>query len=92
MKQKKIPLRMCVVTKERLEKKNLIRVVRTPDRQIELDLTGKANGKGAYVKKEIEVIKKAKQNKIIDRILEMDVPESIYEEMIKIVEKDGEVK
>ena len=46
----------------------------------------------AYVKKEIEVIKKAKQNKIIDRILEMDVPESIYEEMIKIVEKDGEVK
>ena len=65
MKQRKIPLRMCVVTKERFEKKDLIRIVRTPEKEIIIDLTGKANGKGAYVKKDIDVIKKAQKNKII---------------------------
>lgn len=92
MKQRKIPLRMCVVTKERFEKKDLIRIVRTPEGLVEIDLTGKKNGKGAYVKKDLEVIKKAMQNKIIDRALEVEVPASIYEEIETIIEKDGEVK
>ena len=92
MKQRKIPLRMCVVTKERFEKKDLIRIVRTPEGLVEIDLTGKKNGKGAYVKKDLEVIKKAMQNKIIDRALEVEVPNSIYEEIKTIIEKDGEVK
>ncbi len=92
MKQRKIPLRMCVVTKERFEKKDLIRIVRTPEGLVEIDLTGKKNGKGAYVKKDLEVIKKAMQNKIIDRALEVEVPTSIYEEIKTIIEKDGEVK
>ncbi len=92
MKQRKIPLRMCVVTKERLEKKDLIRIVRTPEKEIIIDLTGKANGKGAYVKKDQEVIKKAMQNKIIDRALEVEVPKSIYEELLNKIEKEGEVK
>ena len=92
MKQRKIPLRMCVVTKERFEKKDLIRIVRTPEGLGEIDLTGKKNGKGAYVKKDLEVIKKAMQNKIIDRALEIEVPNSIYEEIKTIIEKDGEVK
>ena len=92
MKQRKIPLRMCVVTKERFEKKDLIRIVRTPEGLVEIDLTGKKNGKGAYVKKDLEVIKKAMQNKIIDRALEIEVPNSIYEEIKTIIEKDGEVK
>ncbi len=92
LKQRKIPLRMCVVTKERLEKKDLIRIVRTPEGLVEIDLTGKKNGKGAYVKRNLEVIKKAMQNKIIDRALEIEIPTSIYEEICRILEKDGEEK
>ena len=55
MKVKKIPLRTCVVTKEKLEKRELLRIVRTPEMEIKADLTGKLNGKGAYLKKNKEV-------------------------------------
>ena len=83
MKQKKIPLRMCVVTRERYEKRELLRIVRTPDGDVLIDETSKLNGKGAYLKKDAEVINKAKKNKILDRTLEVPVPESLYEEMLK---------
>ncbi len=83
MKQKKIPLRMCVITRERCEKKELLRIVRTPDKEVLIDEGGKQNGKGAYLKKDIEVINKARQNKILDKVLEIEVPENIYDEMIK---------
>ena len=92
MKQKKIPLRMCVVTRERFEKRELLRIVRTPDGKVIIDETGKQNGKGAYLKKDIDVINKAKKNKILDKALEVNVPDNIYDEMIKLIEKDGEVK
>ena len=82
MKQKKIPLRMCVVTREKLEKRDLFRVVRTPEGEVILDLSGKQNGKGSYLKKDIEVINKAKKSKVLDRTLEVDVPDSLYEELI----------
>ena len=91
MKPKKIPLRMCVVTKERLEKRELLRIVRTPEKEVIIDLNGKQNGKGAYLKKTLEVINKAKKNKILDRALEVNVPESLYEEMKKYLEKDGDL-
>ncbi len=83
MKQRKIPLRMCVVTREKLEKKDLIRVVRTPENEVKVDDTGKMNGKGAYLKKEAEVINKAKKTKILDRVLELEVLEDVYEELLK---------
>lgn len=83
MKQRKIPLRMCVVTREKLEKKDLIRVVRTPENEVKVDYTGKMNGKGAYLKKEAEVINKAKKTKILDRVLEVEVLEDVYEELLK---------
>lgn len=51
MKNKKIPLRTCVVTKEKLEKKDLIRVVKNNENEVFVDLTGKANGRGAYIKR-----------------------------------------
>lgn len=85
MKQRKIPMRTCVITKEKCEKKDLLRVVRTPEREVKVDLTGKLNGKGAYLKKDVEVIKKAHQNKILDRVLEIEVPDAIYEELINII-------
>lgn len=81
-KVKKVPLRTCVVTKEVLPKKELIRVVATKDGIVSVDLTGKSNGRGAYVKLDREVILKAQKNKIIDRKLEVEVPEEIYETLL----------
>ena len=78
---KKIPMRTCIVTGEKLEKKELIRIVRTPLGNIIIDETGKANGRGAYLKKSIDVIEKAQKTKILDKRLEKEVPLSIYEEL-----------
>ena len=82
MKQKKIPMRTCVVTNEKYPKKELIRVVRTPEGNIIVDETGKANGRGAYLKKDKEVIKKAQEKKILERHLETKIEENIYDELI----------
>lgn len=86
MKQKKIPMRSCVVTRERLPKGELIRVVRTPEGKVIIDTTGKANGRGAYLKKDIEVFEKAKKNKILNRHLEVEVPDVIYEELKSFID------
>jgi len=85
MKEKKAILRTCVVTRESLEKKDLFRVVRTPEKNVIIDLKGKANGRGAYLKKDKEVILKAKKNKILDKQLEVSVPDSIYEELLNLL-------
>lgn len=82
---KKIPMRSCVVTGEKLEKKELIRIVRDNTNHVFIDTTGKANGRGAYLKKDLEVIKKAKKNKILDRRLEAEIPDSIYEELESMI-------
>lgn len=87
MKPKKVPMRTCVVTKEQALKKDLIRVVRTPEGNIILDVTGKANGKGAYLKRDLEVVEKAKKSKALDRTLAVSVPDDIYEELKKEIEK-----
>ena len=85
MKPKKIPLRMCVVTREKYEKRELLRVVRTPDGEVLIDETSRMNGKGAYLKKDAEVINKARKNKILDRALEVEVPDALYDEMLKTI-------
>lgn len=85
MKQKKIPMRSCVVTKEKLPKQELVRIVRTPEGNIIIDNTLKANGRGAYLKKDIEVIKKARKSKILDKHLEITVPDSLYDELEVLV-------
>lgn len=81
MKVKKIPMRTCCVTHEKCEKRNLLRVVRTPDGKCIVDITGKANGRGAYLKKEIDVINMAQKSKILERVLEIGVGEEIYEQL-----------
>lgn len=78
---KKIPMRTCVVTREKLEKKDLLRVVRTPEGKVIVDDTLKSNGRGAYLKKDISVIEKAKTSKILDKHLEVTVPFKIYEDL-----------
>lgn len=85
MKVKKIPMRMCSVTRERFPKVELLRVVKTPEDEVKVDLTGKLNGHGAYIKKDLEVLEKAKKTKALDRNLEIQIPETIYEEIEKII-------
>ncbi len=85
MKTRKIPLRTCVVTKEKLEKKDLIRIVKNKNNEIFIDEKGKANGRGAYIKRDIDVLNKAKESKILDRHLETKVPNEIYEELENII-------
>ena len=82
MKMKKIPMRTCVVTHEKLEKKDLIRVVRTPEGNVVVDDTLKMNGRGAYLKKDVDVIRKAKDSKILERHLETAIDNVIYEELL----------
>ena len=85
MKNKKIPMRSCVVTREKCEKKDLIRVVRTPEGEVKIDLTGKMNGRGAYIKKDVSVVDKAKKSKALERHLEVVAPDAIYEELKNII-------
>ncbi len=82
---KKIPLRTCVVTKEKLEKKDLLRIVRTPEGKVVFDSTGKQNGKGAYLKKDLSVIDKAQKSGLLDKILEVKIPDEIYDILKKEV-------
>lgn len=82
---KKVPCRTCTVTKEKLPKNELVRVVRTPEGNVCVDLTGRANGRGAYLKLSLEVIEKAIKSKALDRALEVEVPISVYEELKSLI-------
>lgn len=82
---KKIPLRRCVVTKEQLPKGELLRIVKSKENNIFVDLTGKANGRGAYIKKDINVLKTAKEKKILERALEAPISEEVYYEIEKVI-------
>ena len=90
MKTRKIPLRSCVVTKECLPKQELLRIVRTPEGNVIVDITGKANGRGAYIKKDIEVLKKAKKSKILERRLEVNIDDGVYDEIERIINNGGD--
>ncbi len=87
MKVRKIPLRTCVITKETLPKKELLRIVRTPEGEIKVDETGKLNGRGAYIKKDMEVLEKAKKTNILEKKLDCKIEENVYEEIRKCIEK-----
>jgi uncharacterized protein len=84
-KVKKIPLRTCVVTREVLPKKELVRIAATKEGIVSIDLVGKAPGRGAYLKLDEAVILLAKKSKALDRKLEVPVPDEIYAELIKLI-------
>ena len=86
MKNRKIPMRSCVVTREKLPKQELLRIVKTTDDNVVADVSGKMNGRGAYIKKDIEVLDKAIKNKILERHLETTISDDIYDEIRKIIE------
>lgn len=83
---KKKALRKCVVTGEMLPKNSMFRVVLSPDKEVFLDETHRANGRGAYLQKDPAIIEKAKETGALNRSLKMEVPEEIYEELISKLE------
>ncbi len=85
MKIKKIPMRTCVVTGEKCAKKDLLRIVRTTDGEVKPDLTGKLNGRGAYIKKDIETLEKAIKSNALARHLECQISSEVYEEIRKVI-------
>ena len=85
MKIKKIPMRTCVVTNERFPKKELLRIVKTPEGEIKIDEQGKMNGHGAYIKKDLEVLEKARKSKVLERHLECVVNDTVYDEIKNII-------
>lgn len=88
MKPRKIPMRKCVVTQERFEKKMLMRIVRTPEGIVIFDKTGKANGRGVYLSRSKAVIEKAKKTGVLKKHLEVEIPDSIYEELISELQNE----
>lgn len=79
---KKKPTRKCLATNQIFNKEDLFRVVKSPSGEVSLDMTGKANGRGAYISKSIDAIEKARKSKCLNRALEIEVPDEIYDRMI----------
>lgn len=88
MNNRKIPLRKCVATGEMKSKKELVRVVRSKEGDVSVDLTGKKNGRGAYITLDKESILLAKKKNILANHLKANVDEAIYDELIKLAEKE----
>ncbi len=80
---KKIPLRKCVATQEQLPKKELARIVRTPEGNVIYDVSGRANGRGAYLKKSKEAVLLAKKRNALGKALDVSVPDSLYDELLE---------
>lgn len=83
MNVKKIPLRQCTGCGAMKSKKEMLRVIKTPEEDIILDGTGKKNGRGAYICRDIECLNKAIKNKGIDRSLKITIPREVYEQLEK---------
>lgn len=87
MKTRKIPLRTCVVTGEKLDKRDLLRVVKNKEGEVKVDLTGKMNGRGAYIKRNLAVLEMAIKKKSLERKLECNISDEVYDEIRKILER-----
>ena len=87
MKPKKIPMRMCVGCREMKEKRELLRIVRTPEGETVLDPTGKRSGRGAYVCRQTECLKRAIRQKQLERQLEVTLPPEVTEALISEMDR-----
>ena len=81
VKNYKVPIRKCVGCMEQSGKKELVRVVRTKEGQVELDPTGKKSGRGAYICRDVKCLAIAKKKKSLSRALNCEIPEEIYEKL-----------
>ena len=88
-KPRKIPQRMCVGCREKRDKKDLLRVVRTPEGEILLDGRGKVSGRGAYVCSDVACLKKARKSKALERALETGIPDEVYEALERQMETEA---
>ncbi len=82
---KKIPLRRCIATGEQCAKKDLIRVVRNKEGEVFIDLQGRQNGRGAYLKASLEALEICRKKNSLGKALEVSIPESIYLELEKVI-------
>ncbi len=90
MKQKKIPMRNCKGCNEMKPKKELIRIVKSPEGEISLDLTGKKNGRGAYICHSVECFRKVRKSGRLAKEFECKIPDEVYDLMEKELKNDGE--
>lgn len=86
MQKKKIPMRQCVGCKTMFPKKELIRVVRSPEGEISLDFKGKKPGRGAYVCSNKDCLNKARKMRALERTFECEIPNDVYEQMLSEME------
>ena len=88
MHVKKVPMRQCTGCGERREKKELIRIIRTPEEEIIVDFTGKKNGRGAYICNSAECLQLAKKKKSLERSLKTTIPVEVYQELEEEIKKN----
>ena len=79
--QKKIPMRQCLGCREHKAKKELIRVVRSPEGEISLDFRGKASGRGAYLCPQLDCLNRARRARALERALSCGIPDEVYEKL-----------
>ena len=85
---RKIPMRKCVATQEQLPKKELIRIVRTPEMEVKIDESGRMNGRGAYLKRSQEAVEIARKRKSLARSLECEIPEEVSDQLMEMFKED----
>ncbi|MED3624224.1 RNase P modulator RnpM [Neobacillus thermocopriae] len=88
-KKRKVPMRKCVATGEMKPKKELVRIVRSKEGDVSIDLTGKKSGRGAYLSKDKEAVLLAKKKNILSNHLEVPISDSIYDELLELIEKEN---
>jgi uncharacterized protein len=87
--RKKVPMRKCVATGEMKPKKELVRIVRSKEGEVSIDLTGKKSGRGAYLSKDKEAVLLAKKKNTLSNQLQVSISESLYEELLELIEKEN---
>lgn len=87
---KKVPMRQCTGCGERKEKRGMIRIIRTPEEEIQVDFTGKKNGRGAYICNSVECLALARKKRSLERSLKIAIPDSVYQELAKEMEDQHE--
>jgi predicted RNA-binding protein YlxR (DUF448 family) len=87
--RRKVPVRKCVVTGEMKPKKELVRIVRSKEGKVSVDLTGKKSGRGAYLTLDKDTILLAKKKNVLANQLQVSIDDSIYEELLQLIEKEN---
>ena len=81
MKEKKIPMRMCIACHEMMPKKEMLRIVKPKDGEVSIDFTGKAAGRGAYICDNSECIKKLRKARLLNKVFSAEIPQEVYDKI-----------